>query len=179
MSTEAPRNLWEEATSEGDVAEQFGLVELKMLKTRTGGPVKVLIHSVPMDMLLVAMKGLPSVDPGDGRAVSEDEPFDKTLERISQWGPPAREIARLGIVKPEFSFDNEAKQGVPSWASVGFADQSALVGAIMKLSGFGSKENVETRRFPASQRGGRAGRAATGKARKNGKAAVHAAAPEA
>jgi hypothetical protein len=59
---------------------------------------------------------------------------------------PQRELAKHGVVKPRFVFDDASAGGI-EWDSLPFVDQTAVVGAIMEVSGFG-KSDEAVKRFP-------------------------------
>lgn len=142
--------LFAQVTPAEQIVEQMEIVELPLRKVADGSAVKVLVRAIALDIVLVALRGFPDVDPDKAKS----ETWDDVLDRIAKWKGPAEQVAQAGLVAPRVTF-GDAEPGAPSWASFSFADQSAIVNAIIGLSGFGKKENAEVRRFPDQDAGGR------------------------
>lgn len=90
----------------------------------------VRIRMVDQPALLVATDGIPDV----ARAPANPKGNRAEAAAAKAMVGPMREVARLGIVSPAFSFDAPEK-GKPFWGALAWTNQIAIVNGIMSLSG--------------------------------------------
>ena len=108
--------------------------EVTLPVTQNGKSVSVLIRAVPVVKLLQALDGIPQLSkPADGAGGTT---FQDARALIAEQDGPMRKVAAAGIVAPKFAFNGNPKQDEADWDNVRFANQQAIVSAIMDFSGF-------------------------------------------
>jgi hypothetical protein len=149
-------------------AQATRLIVLPFAKQAGGAAVVVEIKAVPALSLLAIMEGVP-------QAGEEKPQRDLTLHEVRQILETAessyREIARIGLMAPAFSF-GEPESGKALWSALPSKDQAFIARQIMEFSGLGggSQEDAAVGTFPAGLGEGRAdgGRAGDGGSAANG-----------
>lgn len=165
-------------TLAGSIKLPVSDVELKHLTDASGNPVVVRCERVDEVVVLRSLKTLPGSRDGDAEREAELEQRAMTVEeqiavgeRLDQMAmelvPVGTALAAEGgtMVRPAFYFgDVPPYPGAVPWRMLRMEDKSALVTAILQVSGFGGGPAASTS-FPVRKRGrgrGRAGAVAAG-----------------
>lgn len=132
-----------EVSRASDITRERKLVQLPA--AQGGKTIVVEVQAAPVVELLAALDGIPGANAAP--SPSSVKTFAEIRADIIKAAGPSREVAKLGLVAPDFSFE-QREDGKAFWDDLLPQNQTAVIEAIMGLSGLDGGASQQAATFP-------------------------------